>query len=160
MTYKTKSQVRAEQSQDTQSQEKRCSIPVMDGLEPSLKILYDRNRDEARSLVANVRCQAYKDEFQEAIAKLDKGMVSPDFFATLTTAYTPIATDHVPMHLLTAFGAEPKRELDSLCLRNDYLIGLEESGEISSEQLEELAEIQAKLKDADLLESNDEGKAS
>lgn len=104
MTAKTisKSEAQAQQpSQDTQSQDNIGSIPVIEGIESSLETLYTLERNEAHRLVQTVRVAAYKDEFQDAIEKLKKGQVSPDFFSTLQKNYTlPSATPSLSWSLI------------------------------------------------------------
>jgi hypothetical protein len=153
--YKTKEQVKAEQaSQDKPSQDANStSIPVIEGLESSLEKLYALNRGEAHRLTQTVKVAAYKDEFQCAIAELEKGLVSPSFFENLQKSYSPVAINHVPMLLLTQSGVEaPDTELDALCERNDALIALERTGNISPEEVEELSELQIKLRAEGLIE--------
>jgi len=149
--YKTKEQVKAEQnaSQDTQSQDANkanttASIPMIEGLEPSLEKLYALNRGEAHRLTQTVKVAAYKDEFQCAIAELEKGLVSPNFFENLQKTYSPVAINHVPMLLLTQSGADT--EIKTLTDRFDELVALEKSSEATNEQLTELDEIEGKLK--------------
>jgi hypothetical protein len=147
--YKTKAEVKAEQaSQDTQSQDANtASIPVIEGLEPSLEKLYALNRGEAYRLTQTVKVAAYRDEFQCAIAELEKGLVSPSFFENLQKTYSPVAINHVPMLLLTQSGVEPDpTEIATLTARFDELVALEKSSEATDAQLTELDEVEAKLK--------------
>jgi multidrug efflux pump subunit AcrA (membrane-fusion protein) len=153
--FKTKAQAKAENaSQDTRSQDANkvnaASIPVIEGIEGSLEKLYALNRGEAHRLTQTVKVAAYKDEFQCAIAELEKGLVSPSFFENLQKSYSPVAINHVPMLLLTQSGVEttePDTEIKALTDRFDELVILEQSSEISDEQLAELDEVEARLKE-------------
>jgi len=144
--FKSKAEVKAEQnaSQDKRSQDaNNTSIPVIEGLEPSLEKLYVLNRTEAHRLVQTVKVAAYKDEFQCAISALESGSVSSDFFDNLRKNYSPVALNHVPTLLLTQSGADA--ELDALCDRNDELAALEKERELTESERSELAELQVKL---------------
>ena len=98
-----KAQQASQSSQDNQSQDKTASIPVIEGLKPSLEMLYSLERSEARKLTQTVKVQAYTDEFEEAIANLKQGSVSPDFFSSLKKGFAPIAGTVMPMLLPSLF---------------------------------------------------------
>jgi hypothetical protein len=156
--FKTKAQAKAENaSQDTRSQDANkvntASIPVIEGIEGSLEKLYALNRSEAHRLTQTVKVAAYKDEFQCAIAELEKGLVSPSFFDNLQKNYSPVAINHVPMLLLTQSGAEISEatKIKTLTDRFDELVTLEQSSEISDEELAELDEVEAQLKELGVL---------
>jgi hypothetical protein len=106
--YKSKTEVQAsQQSQDYQSQDNRATIPIIDGIEGSLETLYFLERTEAHKLTQGVRVAAYKDEFTDAIAKLHKGQVSPDFFANLQRNYSPAHLNHAATPSLIPSGVKP-----------------------------------------------------
>ncbi len=144
-TYKSKAELKAEQkaSQDAKSQD---SIPVIEGLESSLEALYQKHRNEAHVLAQTVRFRAYKDELEAALCspKIDEG-----FLSNLSKNYSPVALNHVPTLLLTQSGADA--ELDALCVRNDELVEKEGQGTLTTEESEELAQLQAKLKDLGII---------
>ena len=101
--YKTKAQVKEEQSasQDNQSQDGLSgSIPTIEGLQTSQELLYAGHRLNARMITQGIKCQAYIDEFQDAIADLSKGEVQPDFLHTLQKNYAPVL-NQVLMPLLS-----------------------------------------------------------
>lgn len=152
--FKTKEQVKAEKaaSQEVKSQDVATnSIPVIEGLEPSLEKLYALNRGEAHRLTQTVKVAAYKDEFQCAIAELEKGLVSPNFFENLQKSYSPVALNHVPTLLSIPSGVEPQVDIDTLCDRNEELLSLEASGNITPDEAAELAQIQKQLDELGLL---------
>ncbi len=162
--FKTKAQAKAENaSQDTRSQDANkvntASIPVIEGIEGSLEKLYALNRSEAHRLTQTVKVAAYKDEFQCAIAELEKGLVSPSFFDNLQKNYSPVAINHVPMLLLTQSGAEISEatKIKTLTDRFDELVTLEQSSEISDEELAELDEVEAQLKELGVLKRQPDG---
>jgi hypothetical protein len=139
----------SQQSQDNLSQDTNTvSIPVIEGLEGSLEMIYTDQRNKARSVVQRVKFEAWRDEFDSA---LDEPAIAPDFFSNLSKNYSPTALNHVPTPLLTqSFPVNP--ELDALCDRNDDLIELQKSGKITPDEVQELAELQIKLKKAGVIE--------
>jgi hypothetical protein len=149
--YKTKAEVKADQaSQDKPSQDaSTASIPVIEGLEGSLEMIYTHQRNKARSVVQRIKFEAWRDEFDSA---LEEPKIDPDFFTNLSKNYSPIALNHTPMLLsIPSSPAESMTELDLLCDRNDTLIALEQSGNITPDEVEELAALQIKLREAGLL---------
>lgn len=144
--YKTKEQVKAEQaSQDKPSQDaNNTSIPVIEGLEGSLEMIYTHQRNKARSVVQRIKFEAWRDEFDSA---LEEPKIDPDFFTNLSKNYSPIAPNHMPMLLsIPSSLAEPDQEIETLTARFDELVALEKSSEATNEQLSELDEVEAKLK--------------
>ncbi len=144
--YKTKEQVKAEQaSQDKPSQDANStSIPVIEGLEGSLEMIYTHQRNKARSVVQRIKFEAWRDEFDSA---LEEPKIDPDFFTNLSKNYSPIAPNHMPMLLsIPSSLAEPDQEIETLTARFDELVALEKSSEATTEQLSELDEVEAKLK--------------
>lgn len=153
--FKTKAEVKAEQasqqSQDNQSQDANtASIPIIDGLEGSLEMIYTHQRNKAKSVVQRVKFEAWRDEFNSA---LEEPTIAPDFFTNLSKNYSPTALKHTPTPLLILSSpVEPTNDLlDSLCDRNDELVKLEELGTITADQVDELAAIQIKLKQAGVI---------
>ena len=108
--YKSKAEIKAEQtsqpSRDQSSQDKSGAIPTIDGLENSLEMLYTGHRLNAKQITQGVKVKAYTDEFQDALNELKKGEVKSDFLQTLQNDYTPAEFAHVPMRLLTQYGAD------------------------------------------------------
>jgi hypothetical protein len=150
--YKTKEQVKAEQaSQDKPSQDvNTASIPVIEGLEGSLEMIYTHQRNKARSVVQRIKFEAWRDEFDSA---LEEPKIDPDFFTNLSKNYSPIALNHMPMLLsIPSSLVESKpTEIETLTTRFDELVTLEQSSEISDEQLTELDEVEARLKELGVL---------
>jgi hypothetical protein len=146
--YKTKEQVKAEQaSQDKPSQDANStSIPVIEGLEGSLEMIYTHQRNKARSVVQRIKFEAWRDEFDSA---LEEPKIDPDFFTNLSKNYSPIAPNHMPMLLSIPSSlaeSKPDQEIETLTARFDELVALEKSSEATNEQLSELDEVEAKLK--------------
>lgn len=108
--YKSKAEIKAEQasqpSRDQSSQDRKGAIPAIDGLENSLEMLYTGHRLNAKQITQGVKVKAYTDEFQDALDELNRGEVKPDFLQTLQRDYTPAEFAHVPMRLLTQYGAD------------------------------------------------------
>jgi hypothetical protein len=145
--YKTKAEVKADQaSQDKPSQDANStSIPVIEGLEGSLEMIYTHQRNKARSVVQRIKFEAWRDEFDSA---LEEPKIDPDFFTNLSKNYSPIALSHTPMLLcIPSSPVEPNpTEIEALTARFDELVALEKSSEATDEQLSELDEVEAKLK--------------
>ncbi len=145
--YKTKEQVKADQaSQDKPSQDANsASIPVIEGLEGSLEMIYTHQRNKARSVVQRIKFEAWRDEFDSA---LEEPKIDPDFFTNLSKNYSPIALNHTPM--LLSIPSSPNdtdpTEIATLTARFDELVALERSSEATNEQLAELDEVEVKLK--------------
>ena len=151
--YKTKEQVKAEQaSQDKPSQDANStSIPVIEGLEGSLEMIYTHLRNKARSVVQRIKFEAWRDEFDSA---LEEPKIDPDFFTNLSKNYSPIALNHMPMLLSIPSSlaeSKPDQEIETLTARFDELVTLEQSSEISDELLTELDEVEARLKELGVL---------
>jgi hypothetical protein len=151
--YKTKEQVKAEQaSQDKPSQDaNNTSIPVIEGLEGSLEMIYTHQRNKARSVVQRIKFEAWRDEFDSA---LEEPKIAPDFFTNLSKNYSPIALNHTPMLLSIPSSlaeSKPDQEIETLTARFDELVTLEQSSEISDELLTELDEVEARLKELGVL---------
>jgi hypothetical protein len=151
--YKTKEQVKAEQaSQDKPSQDaNNTSIPVIEGLEGSLEMIYTHQRNKARSVVQRIKFEAWRDEFDSA---LEEPKIDPDFFTNLSKNYSPIALNHMPMLLSIPSSlaeSKPDQEIETLTARFDELVTLEQSSEISDELLTELDEVEARLKELGVL---------
>ncbi len=76
-----------------------------------------------------------------------------DFLQTIEAKSEPYEIGASALRLLSASGVEtPDTELDVLCDRNDALIALELSGNISPDEVEELAALQIKLRAAGVIE--------
>jgi len=79
-------------------------IPLVDDLEASVKVLYDRHRDDAYAITQSIKFQAYSDAFSLAIGSTHD--LSPNFLQGLASSYTPILLNNVPSRLLIASGVD------------------------------------------------------
>lgn len=110
------------------------------------KKFYEIRSDFYESIFETVDQQAAIDVVGKFLKrdKQEKHQVGSAFFSDLVnTRQKPLTFGLLPSLFLPE--AVNDSELDALCDRNDQLIALEESGNITPEELEELAQIQKKL---------------
>jgi hypothetical protein len=124
----------------------------------SIQDIAERAFNSSYDAVGNVIKSASQAGVERAIADYQREISSferafkKDFLQTLEAKAEPYQIGTSALRLLNASGPEPEDELDVLCDRNDYLIALEKSGNITPDESEELSGLQIKLREAGLIE--------
>tara|TARA_R110000868_G_scaffold61920_1_gene187691 strand:- start:1874 stop:2347 length:474 start_codon:yes stop_codon:yes gene_type:complete len=122
----------------------------------SIQDIAERAFNSSYAAVGNVIRSSSKAGVERAISDFQRDISSfeqsfnQSFLQTIETKAGQYEIGTSALRLLNASGVDD--ELDILCDRNDALIALQESGDITADELEELAALQIKLRKAGLIE--------